>query len=103
MNTRLVLVAAVSAAALFGAGGCAVVQDQQSVGAYAGDAAVTAKVKSKFAQSEIVGAHAIHVETLNGEVQLAGFAKSEAEREQAGRLAAETQGVKSVRNEIIVR
>jgi hyperosmotically inducible periplasmic protein len=103
MNTRLVLAAVVSAAALLGGAGCAVTDGQQSVGAYAGDAATTAKVKAKFVQSELVGAEAITVETLNGEVQLAGFAKSEAEREQAGKLARETTGVKAVRNDIVVR
>lgn len=103
MKFRLILVAAVSAAAALASGGCAVVRDQQSVGSYVDDAAITAKVKAKFAESEIVGANAISVETLQGVVQLSGFAKSDAERMQAEKLARETKGVSEVRNDVQVR
>jgi hyperosmotically inducible periplasmic protein len=103
MKSRLVLVAAVSAAALLGTAGCAVVRDQESVGAYVDDATLTARVKAKFAKSEVVSALGINVETLQGVVQLSGFAKTSDERMTAERLARDTSGVANVQNDIIVR
>ena len=83
--------------------GCAVARDQQTVGAYIDDATITTRVKARFAEDPAVSAMSLNVETLNGTVQLSGFAKSEAERNAAGRLAANTPGVKSVKNDIVVR
>ncbi|NIM43245.1 MAG: BON domain-containing protein [Hydrogenophaga sp.] len=83
--------------------GCAVARDQQSVGAYIDDATITTRVKARFAEDPAVSALSLNVETLNGTVQLSGFAKSEAERNAAGRLASNTPGVKSVKNDIVVR
>ena len=83
--------------------GCAVVRDQQSVGAYVDDATITTAVKAKFVEDKTVAASSISVETLNGTVQLSGFAKSEAEKAQAGNLARSSKGVREVRNNIVVR
>ncbi|ARU05596.1 transporter [Comamonas serinivorans] len=83
--------------------GCSVARNQQSAGGYVDDAAITTKVKSSFATDPTVSAMAIKVETLNGEVLLSGFAKSEAERNQAAELARNIAGVKLVRNAIAVR
>jgi hyperosmotically inducible periplasmic protein len=83
--------------------GCSVARDQQSVGEYVDDAAITTAVKAKFAEDKTVAATAIKVQTLNGTVQLSGFAKSQAEKEQAERLARDTKHVRSVRNDILVR
>lgn len=101
--SRFIAATAVAAAALFAATGCTVVRDQQAVGAYIDDATLTTHVKAKFAEDQTVSALAISVETLNGVVQLSGFAKSMTERVLAEKLARETSGVKSVRNDIIVR
>lgn len=103
MNTRQVLVAAVSAVALLAGTGCAVVRDQQSVGSYIDDTTLTTRVKAKFAENPTVSAMAISVETLKGVVQLSGFAKTAEERSMAERLARETSGVVSVKNDIVVR
>jgi hyperosmotically inducible periplasmic protein len=99
----LVLAAALSAAALLTAGGCAVVRDQQSVGSYIDDATLTTRVKAKFAEDPQVSALAIGVETLKGVVQLSGFAKSSDERSRAEKLARDVSGVQAVRNDIVVR
>ena len=103
MNTRLALAAALTVAALLGTTGCAVTRDQQTVGSYIDDATLTTRVKAKFADSPMVSAMAISVETLKGTVQLSGFAKSMEEKQTAGRLALETSGVVAVQNNIIVR
>jgi hyperosmotically inducible protein len=43
------------------------------------------------------------VETLNGTVQLSGFAKSATEKAQAETIARDTKNVRAVRNDIVVR
>ena len=83
--------------------GCAVVRDQQTVGSYVDDAAITTAVKAKMAEDKSVSAAAISVETLNGTVQLSGFAKSQAEKERAESIARNTKHVREVRNSIVVR
>ena len=103
MNIRPLILAIASAATLLGTTGCAVVRNQESVGAYVDDTAITTRVKAKFAENKTVSAMAIGVETLKGVVQLSGFAKNDDERLTAERLARETSGVRSVRNDIVVR
>ncbi|NCT82710.1 MAG: BON domain-containing protein [Comamonadaceae bacterium] len=91
------------AATLATTSGCAVTRNQETVGAYVDDAALTTRVKAKFAADPTVSAMAISVETLKGTVQLSGFAKSQEERSMAEKLARETSGVVAVRNDIAVR
>ena len=83
--------------------GCAVVRDQQTVGAYVDDSAITTAVKAKMTEDKTVSAAAISVETLNGTVQLSGFAKSQAEKDRAESSARHTKHVRDVRTSIVVR
>ena len=83
--------------------GCSVARNQQSVGSYVDDAAVTTAVKAKMAEDKSVAATSISVETLNGTVQLSGFAKTQAEKNQAEAIARNTKNVRDVRNSIVVR
>jgi len=103
MIIRHTLAAAITAVALLSATGCAVTRDQQSVGTYIDDSAITTAVKGRMVDNPNVDAAAISVETMKGTVLLAGFAKSTAERSVAESLAWKTNGVKAVRNEITVR
>jgi hyperosmotically inducible periplasmic protein len=103
MKIRQITIAAMSAVTLIVATGCAVTRGQETVGAYVDDAALTTRVKAKFAEDKTVSAMAISVETLKGVVQLSGFAKSSEEKAMAERLARSTSGVTGVRNDIIVR
>ena len=83
--------------------GCAVIRGQESAGAYVDDVTITTAVKAKFVEDKSVDAGAIKVQTLNGTVQLSGFAKSNAEKAQAEFLARNTKGVRQVQNSLIVR
>ena len=83
--------------------GCSVARDQQTVGSYVDDAGITTAVKAKMAEDKSVSAAAISVETLNGTVQLSGFAKSQAEKDRAESIARTTKHVREVRNSIVVR
>jgi osmotically-inducible protein OsmY len=83
--------------------GCAVARNQETMGAYVDDATITTAVKAKQVEDKTVAASSISVETLNGTVQLSGFARSAAEKAQAENLARSVKGVRDVRNNIIVR
>ncbi|MDO9598656.1 MAG: BON domain-containing protein [Azoarcus sp.] len=83
--------------------GCAVTRDQSTVGEYVDDITITTRVKAKFAEDSTVSMMSINVETLKGTVQLSGFAKSAAERSRAGDIARATPGVRSVKNDIVLR
>jgi osmotically-inducible protein OsmY len=96
---RAALIVALSGAL----GACAVARDQQSVGSYVDDSKITAEIKAKMAADKEVAATAISVETMNGVTQLSGFAKSQAEKDRAAAIARQASGVRSVRNDIIVR
>jgi osmotically-inducible protein OsmY len=82
---------------------CAVSSGQSTVGQYVDDATITTRVKARFADDRGVSAMRINVETLNGVVQLAGFATTHAERTRAGRVARGVPGVQTVQNDIVVR
>jgi hyperosmotically inducible protein len=97
------LMAAITAVVLLTATGCAVQRGQETMGAYVDDAGITTKVKARFIENKQVDATAISVETLNGTVMLSGFAKNANERSTAETLARGVAGVKSVRNEVVVR
>ncbi len=101
-SIHLIATAAFATVTLFSAG-CAVVRQQETVGAYVDDTTITTQIKSRMAANPVVSALAISVETLKGEVQLSGFAKTAAERAQAEAIARDINGVKRVRNDIVVR
>ena len=103
MKKRNTLLIALTALVLSLGSGCAVKRDQQTVGSYIDDAAITTKVKGKFVESKAVDATSISVETLKGTVMLSGFAKNSEEKTRAGQIARDIEGVTSVSNEIAVR
>jgi hyperosmotically inducible periplasmic protein len=103
MNMKLALAAAMTAAALLTATGCAVGRGQETAGAYVDDAGITTLVKTRMLESKQVAGTSISVETLNGVVMLSGFAKSTTEKAEAERIARGVKNVKSVRNEIAIR
>jgi osmotically-inducible protein OsmY len=75
---------------------------EQKTGAAVSDAAITTKVKAKFAADSTVSATKIHVDTDNGVVKLTGTAKSQDEAAKAAEIAKSTEGVASVDNAIQV-
>lgn len=103
MNTRHTIAAAITTLALLATAGCAVSRGQSTVGAYIDDTAITTAVKARFVEDKVVDASAISVETLNGTVMLSGFAKNVQEQSTATELTMKVKGVRSVKNETIVR
>jgi hyperosmotically inducible protein len=103
MFIRTTLAAAAAAIALIAMPGCAVTRGQETTGAYVDDSAITTAVKSKFVENKDVDASSISVETLNGTVMLSGFAKNSTEKATAESLTWKVNGVKAVKNQIVVR
>lgn len=103
MLIRNTLAATVTAMVLLTTAGCAVTRGQETVGAYVDDAAITTSVKARFVDNSDVDAASIKVETLNGTVMLSGFAKNINERSTAESIARKVNGVKMVKNEVVVR
>ena len=97
------LFAAMLAVSTLTMGGCAVTREQSTVGQYVDDSTITTQVKARFAESPVVSALAIKVETLNGTVQLSGFAKNATERDTAESIARKVPNVKAVKNDIVVK
>ena len=83
-------------------GGYYLGKDQRSPTQIATDSSITATIKSKFIGDKYVDAFDINVDTYNGEVTLHGDVTNTIAREQAGKLAGEVEGVKSVDNKIRV-
>jgi len=103
MNFRTQLASAAAVIVLVTASGCAVTRGQETVGAYVDDASITTSLKARYVDNKQVDASSIKVETLNGTVMLSGFAKNTAERTTAEDIAMKVNGVKSVKNAIVVR
>lgn len=74
----------------------------EKVDAYVSDAGLSAKIKSKMALDELVGARTIDVSTTSNVVTLEGTVRSLAERDQALRLARDTAGVTRVVDRLVV-
>lgn len=68
-----------------------------------GEGALTAKIKSKMALDDHVKARTINVDTVGSVVTLTGIVGSNAERDRAVRLAAETDGVTKVVDKLEVK
>lgn len=98
LNLKKLLIASVLTMPLI-----AVAADGDPVSTKLSDSVITAKVKAEFAKDKTVSATDIKVETdSKGLVQLSGTAKSQAEAEQAVKIAKNTKGVTAVKNDIVV-
>ena len=83
--------------------GCASTQKKESTGEYVDDSTITTKVKSAILGDSALKVFQINVETFKGEVQLSGFVDSAAAKQKAGEVARGVGGVKSVKNNLIVK
>ncbi len=98
---NILLASLITAGALVTAG-CALPAAPGTAGAALGDAALTTRVKARFAEDADINAMGLRITASQGTVQLAGFAASEAERARAGQIARGVPDVKDVRNDIVV-
>ena len=82
---------------------CASTSQKSSTGEYVDDAVITTKVKSLLAADDFLKSFQISVETYKGVVQLSGFVNSQAAVDKAVKIAKSVQGIKSVKNDLIVK
>ncbi len=82
---------------------CASASKQESTGEYVDDSVITTKVKSLLAADDFLKSFQISVETYKGSVQLSGFVGSQQAVDKAGEIARSVKGVKSVKNDLIVK
>lgn len=82
---------------------CAGSLKQESTGEYINDTVLTSRVKSALLNDPAVSGLSVNVETFKGTVQLSGFVKTVAERNRAVQLARAVNGVKQVKNDILIR
>ena len=82
---------------------CASTSTRESTGEYVDDSVITTKVKSLLANDDFFKSFQISVETYKGTVQLSGFVNSRHAVGKAGEIARSVQGVKSVKNNLIVK
>jgi osmotically-inducible protein OsmY len=97
MRLVVALVAAVTIAA------CASTRTTESTGEYVDDATITSKVKSALLGDSGLKSFDIGVETYKDVVQLSGFVNSDQVKARAGEVAAGVPGVRSVRNNLVVK
>ena len=82
---------------------CASTSKQESTGEYVDDSVITTKVKSLLAGDDFLKSFQISVETYKGVVQLSGFVDSQRTADKAVQIARNVRGVKSVKNDLIVK
>jgi Predicted periplasmic or secreted lipoprotein len=82
---------------------CALVTGRETTTEYSDDVAITADVKTEIYREPSLKMFQISVETFKGTVQLSGFVDSIQQRQKAGEVARRVNGVKSVRNNLIVK
>ena len=82
---------------------CASTPKQEGTGDYVDDSVITTKIKTQLANDEFLKSFQISVETRKGIVQLSGFVDSQKAVDKAGQIARGVGGVKSVRNNLVVK
>jgi len=82
---------------------CESTSTRQSTGEYVDDTVITTKVKSLLAADDFLKSFKISVETYGGTVQLSGFVNSQDAVNKAVSITRSVQGVKSVKNDLIVK
>ena len=84
-------------------GACATTRTSESTGEYVDDSVITTKVKSLLAADDFLKSFDIGVETFQGTVQLSGFVNTQQAVNKATEIARGVKGVKSVKNNLILK
>lgn len=82
---------------------CSSTPKQESTGEYVDSAAITTKVKAQLVQDPVTKASQISVETFKDTVQLSGFVDTAASKSRAEQIARNVQGVRAVKNDLVVK
>ena len=102
MNARLIAAFALAGTLLMPIVVYAVDMSTDTTGEYIDDAAITTKVKAKFALDKLIQGRDISVRTDHGVVDLVGTVNSKDESDRATELASQIKGVTAVHNNLKV-
>ena len=76
---------------------------RESTGGYVDDSVITTQVKSLLAQDDFLKSFQISVESYKGTVQLSGFVNSQKAVDKADEIVRSVKGVRSIKNNLIVK
>jgi len=82
---------------------CSASPNTESTGEYLDSSTTTTRVKASLVDQLGTSGFVVKVKTYKDEVQLSGFVDTPRIKERAGAVAAGVDGVKSVRNDIVVK
>jgi hyperosmotically inducible protein len=99
-SSHFIRVALIVGVTMFTATACASTRTQKSFGEQVDDTMITTRVKAELIADPLTKAHEIDVEVFKGRVQLNGFVRSQAMRDQAVYLARRVNGVVAVDNNL---
>jgi osmotically-inducible protein OsmY len=91
------------AVVLPGVAACSSTSTQESTGEYVDSAAITTKVKAAILKDPQLKVMQISVETFKDTVQLSGFVDSQASVRRATEVVRNVEGVKAVKNDLVVK
>jgi osmotically-inducible protein OsmY len=88
---------------IMGMSGCAGSRTSTSTGEYVDDSVIATKAKTALLADEEVSGMQVEVEAFKGVVQLSGFVDSQAQAQKAEQIVRAVDGVKEVKNSIVVK
>ena len=104
MKKRNLIIHSVAILAMaFGFAACATTTKHKSTGEYIDDSVITTKVKTRLAADDFFKSFQISVDTYQGIVQLGGFVDSKKTVDKAVEIVKGVDGVRSIKNNLIVK
>ena len=100
---KALLMPFVALVAVMNIAACSSSPTSESTGEYVDDATITSKVKTALLNDSGLKSFNISVETYKDAVQLSGFVNTDQVKARAGEVAAGVAGVRSVRNDLVVK
>jgi hyperosmotically inducible periplasmic protein len=82
--------------------GCGSPEHRRTAGEYLDDQSVNARVKANLLQDDEVAGFDVSTTTYDGVVQLSGFVATAEQRDRAGEIASQVDGVQEVINNVTV-
>jgi osmotically-inducible protein OsmY len=82
---------------------CTMVEGREKPSAYFDDAGISNKIRADIVADKKLSVFQIHVETMQGVVQLSGFVDSSDTEAHAVHVAENVEGVKMVKDNLVVR
>jgi hyperosmotically inducible periplasmic protein len=82
---------------------CSAVEGRQSAGEYVDDASIATKVRTAIVGDPDLKLRQIDVNVMDKVVQLSGFVDSAQQKSRAADVAKRVDGVRAVKNDIVVR